>query len=73
MQPAVGPVRVLSDILMVFTQGIPRLRRGVVSWLLDAVLRYLRGSLFEPLEAIPSRLLTVESIPLGLGYSQMGQ
>ena len=57
-RPALGEDRVLQDLLRSFAIERPRRRQAPPSWDLDAVLRHLMSSAFEPLETVSLRALT---------------
>ena len=60
--PALGEDRVLQDLLRSFAMERPRRPQAPPSWDLDAVLRHLISSAFEPLESISLRALTKKTL-----------
>ena len=56
--PALGEDRVLQDLVHSFSIERPRCPQAPPSWDLDAVLRHLISSAFEPLESVCLRTLT---------------
>ena len=62
--PALGEVRVLQDLVRSFAIERPRRPQAPPSWDLDAVLRHLLSSAFEPLESVSLRALTKKTLLL---------
>ena len=60
--PALGEDRVLQDLLCSFAIERPRRPQAPPSWELDAVLRHLMSSAFEPLESVSLRALTKKTL-----------
>ena len=60
--PALGEDRVLQDLLRSFAIERPRRPQAPPSWDLDAVLRHLMSSAFEPLESVFLRALTKKTL-----------
>ena len=60
--PALGEDRVLQDLLRSFAIERPRRPQAPPSWDLDAVLRHLMSSAFEPLESVSLRALTKKTL-----------
>ena len=60
--PALGEDRVLQDLLCSFAIERPRRPQVPPSWDLDAVLRHLMSSAFEPLESVSLRALTKKTL-----------
>ena len=60
--PALGEDRVLQDLLRSFATERPRCPQAPPSWDLDAVLRHLMSSAFEPLESVSLRALTKKTL-----------
>ena len=63
--PALGEDRVLHDLVRSFAIERPRSPQAPPSWDLDAVLRHLMSSAFEPLESVFLRALTKKALFLG--------
>ena len=59
---ALGEDRVLQDLLRSFAIERPRRPQAPPSWDLDAVLRHLMSSAFEPLESVSLRPLTKKTL-----------
>ena len=59
---ALGDDRVLQDLLRSFAIEGPRPPQAPSSWDLDAVLRHLMSSAFEPLESVSLRALTKKTL-----------
>ena len=62
--PALGEDRVLHDLVRSFAMERPRRPQAPPSWDLDAVLRHLMSSAFEPLESVSLRALTKKTLVL---------
>ena len=62
--PALGEDRVLQDLLCSFAIERPRRPQAPPSWDLDAMLRHLMSSAFEPLESVSLRALTKKTLYL---------
>ena len=60
--PALGEDRVLQDLLRSFAIERPCRPQAPPSWDLDAVLRHLMSSAFEPLESVSLRALTKKTL-----------
>ena len=60
--PALGGDRVLQDLLRSFAIERPRRPQAPPSWDLDAVLRHLMSSAFEPLESVSLLALTMKTL-----------
>ena len=60
--PALGEDRVLHDLVRSFAIERPRRPQVPPSWDLDAVLRHLMSSAFEPLESVSLRTLTKKTL-----------
>ena len=60
--PALGEDRVLHDFVHSFAIERPRHSQAPPSWDLDAVLRHLMSSAFEPLESVSLRALTKKTL-----------
>ena len=60
--PELGEDRVLQDLLRSFAIERPRYPQVPPSWDLDAVLRHLMSSAFEPLETVSLRALTKKTL-----------
>ena len=60
--PSLGEDRVLQDLLHSFAIERPRRPQAPPSWVLDAVLRHLMSSAFEPLESVSLRVLTKKTL-----------
>ena len=60
--PALGEDRVLHDLVRSFSIERPRRPQAPPSWDLDAVLRHLMSSAFEPLESVSLRALTKKTL-----------
>ena len=60
--PALGENRVLQDLLRFFAIERPHRPQAPPSWDLDAVLRHLMSSAFEPLESVSLRALTKKTL-----------
>ena len=60
--PALGEDRVLHDLVRSFAIERPRRPQAPLSWDLDAVLRHLMSSAFEPLESVYLRALTKKTL-----------
>ena len=60
--PSLGEDRVLQDLLRSFAIERPRRPQAPPSWDLDAVLRHLMSSAFEPLESVSLRALTKKTL-----------
>ena len=60
--PALGEDRVLQDLVRSFAIERPRRPQAPPSWDLDAVLRHLMSSAFEPLESVSLRALTKKTL-----------
>ena len=60
--PALGEDRVLQDLLCSFAIERPCRPQAPPSWDLDAVLRHLMSSAFEPLESVSLRALTKKTL-----------
>ena len=60
--PALGEDRVLHNLVRSFTIERPRRPQVPPSWDLDAVLRHLMSSAFEPLESVSLRILTKKTL-----------
>ena len=60
--PSLGEDRVLQDLLRSFAIERPRRPQAPPSWGLDAVLRHLMSSAFEPLESVSLRALTKKTL-----------
>ena len=60
--PALGENRVLHDLVCSFAIERPRRPQVPLSWDLDAVLRHLMSSAFEPLESVSLRTLTKKTL-----------
>ena len=60
--PSLGEDRVLQDLLRSFAIEKPRRLQAPPSWDLDAVLRHLMSSAFEPLESVSLRVLTKKTL-----------
>ena len=60
--PALGEDRVLQDLLRSFAIERPRRPQAPPSWDLDAVLRHLMSSAFEPLESVSLPALTKKTL-----------
>ena len=56
--PALGEDRVLQNLVRSFAIERPRRPQAPPSWDLNAVLRHLMSSAFEPLESVSLRALT---------------
>ena len=60
--PVFGEDRVLHDLVRSFAVERPRRPQAPPSWDLDAVLRHLMSSAFEPLESVSLRALTKKTL-----------
>ena len=60
--PVLGEDRVLQDLVRSFSIERPRRPLAPPSWGLDAVLRHLLSSAFEPLESVSLRTLTKKTL-----------
>ena len=60
--PSLGEDRVLRGLLQFFAIETPRRPQAPPSWDLDAVLRHLMSSAFEPLESVSLRALTKKTL-----------
>ena len=60
--PALGEDRVLHDLVRSFAIERPRRPQVPPSWDLDAVLRHLMSSEFEPMESVSLRTLTKKTL-----------
>ena len=60
--PSLGEDRVLQDLLRSFAIERPCRPQAPPSWDLDAVLRHLMSSAFEPLESVSLRALTKKTL-----------
>ena len=60
--PALGEDRVLQDLVRSFSIERPCRPQAPPSWDLDAVLRHLMSSAFEPLESVSLRALTKKTV-----------
>ena len=60
--PLLGEDKVLQDLLHSFAIERPRRPQAPPSWDLDAVLRHLMSSAFEPLESVSLRALTKKTL-----------
>ena len=60
--PALGEDKVLQDLVCSFAIERPRRPQAPPSWDLDAVLRHLMSSAFEPLESVSLRALTKKTL-----------
>ena len=60
--PLLGEDRVLQDLLRSFAIERPRRPQSPPSWDLDAVLRHLISSAFEPLESVFLRAFTKKTL-----------
>ena len=60
--PSLDEGRVLQDLVHSFSIESPRRPQAPPSWDLDAVLRHLMSSVFEPLESVSLRILTKKTL-----------